>query len=733
MIIKKVLAAIVVCLASLVVQAADEPARPRIGLVLSGGGARGAAHIGVLKVLEEMHVPIDAIAGTSMGAVVGGLYASGMSAQEIERVLRAVDWQEAFSDRLPRRDLGFRRKQDDNNFLVRYALGVNRDGFKLPKGLIQGQKLSQVLRRATLSVAEVNDFDRLPIPFRAVATDLESGAPVIMKSGDLVTAMRASMSAPGVFIPAERDGRLLVDGGLVKNLPVDVARAMGVDVLIVVDVTFALFSRDELNSPIEIALQMLAITMRGPTEQQRASLGPNDVVIDPKLGTFGTTDFAHVVKASNLGEQAARGTRDRLAGLSLDEDRYRAYLARRYSRGSAPPTIEFVRTDAGGRRYQQTVEETMKDVIDRPLDAARVEGHLSDLYALDLFESADYTLVEDRGETGIEFHLRRKSWGPNYIRFGLNIEDDFEGNSRYNVAARFISTELNVLGGEWLTDLQIGDHPRVYSEFYQPLGFEHRYFLSPHIGMDIRNLEVRDVDERITEYRVRDYAGGLDFGRELGKWGEWRVGLFRGAGSSRVRIGDPSLPETSYDSGGYFIRLTYDQIDSLFFPRDGEQFQMQWIGQRTEMGSDRLSDRVEASGLFAHSIGKHTFVISANIGSTLNREVFAQDYFTLGGFLNLSGFRTGELSGPNYGIGRLIYYRKISSGGSAVFDVPLYAGLSLEAGNVWRTRDEVSFGSLSKNGSIFLGADTILGPVYLAAGSNTSGQSAFYLFLGRTF
>ncbi len=730
-------AAIVVCLSSYGASAQTRAERPRIGLVLSGGGARGAAHVGVLKVLEEMRIPIDAIAGTSMGAVIGGLYASGMSAKEIEDLLRTVDWQEAFSDRLPRRDLGFRRKQDDDNFLVRYALGISSDGFKLPTGLIQGQKLAQVLRGATLPVGVIQDFDKLPIPFRAVATDLETGMPVIMNSGDLASAMRASMSAPGVFIPAEREGRLLGDGGLVENLPIDVARSMNVDVLIVVDVTFPLFARKELKSPLEMALQSLAIMMGTRTREQRAGLTSADIVIGPQLGTFGTADFDRVARAFNLGEQAAREAQSRLAALSLSLSDYHLYLqtcqAARNPNGTAQRVVSFVRVDGNARRYQPMVDAAMRDVLAKPLDKSLVERRLGDVYALDLFESVDYTVVEESGQSGLEFHLRRKSWGPNYVRFGLNIEDDFEGNSRYNVAARFIATELNILGGEWLTDLQIGDHPRAYSEFYQPLGFRHRYFFVPHVNLEVRNLEVHDLADRITEYRLREYEFGVDFGRELGKWGEWRTGIFRGAGSSRVRVGDPTLPEQSFDSGGYFARATYDQIDSVFFPRNGEQLQLQWIGQRTDAGSDRNSDRIEIDGLIARSFGRHTVIFSAAAGSTLNKQSYAQDYFTLGGFLNLSGLRTGELSGPNYGIGRFIYYRNISRGGSGVFDVPLYAGLSLEAGNVWQSRSDATFSTLSKNGSLFLGADTILGPVYLGAGSDTTGESAFYLFLGRTF
>ena len=714
-------------------EGAAQAIRPRIGLVLSGGGARGAAHVGALKVIEELRIPIDAVAGTSMGAVVGGLYASGMSAAEIEKLLLSVDWQDAFRDQAPRRDLGFRRKQDDRNFLVRYALGIHSEGFKLPKGLIQGQKLAQVLRGAALPVAEIHDFDRLPIPFRAVATDLETGTAAVMASGDLVTAMRASMSAPGVFIPTERDGRLLADGGLVKNLPVDVAREMNVDVLIVVDVSFPLFTREELSSPLEMTLQATAIMIRNRTLEQRQLLTERDIVIDPPLGTFGAADFSRVAHARTVGEQAARALRARLASLSLDERGYEIYLAGRNPHTVETRSVAFVRVDASSRRYQAMVAELMQDTVGKPLDKALVEKRLERLYALDLFESVDYTIVEDNGRSGIEFHLRRKSWGPNYVRFGLNIEEDFEGNSRYNVAARFIATELNDLGGEWLTDLQIGDHPRLYTEFYQPLGYGHRYFVAPHIEAGVRNLEVRDASDRITDYRVRENELGIDFGRELGNWGEWRTGVFRGSSSARVRVGDVSLPDQNFSSGGYFARLSYDQLDSIFFPRDGEQFQAEWTGQRENLGSDRRSDRVEVNGLVARSWRKHTLILSADLGSTLNTQSFPQDYFQLGGFLNLSGLRTGELSGPHMGVGRLIYYRKVGSGGAGVLDVPLYAGLSIEMGNVWQTRDEMSFDDLRKNGSLFMGADTILGPVYVGAGADKEGDSAFYLFLGRTF
>lgn len=708
--------------------------RPRIGLVLSGGGARGAAHVGVLKVLDEMRIPVDAIAATSMGALVGGLYASGMSAAEIETLVTSLDWQDAFRDRPPRTALGFRRKQDDRNFLVRYSLGVSRDGFKLPMGLVQGQKQTQILRGATLRVADIDDFDRLPIPFRTIATDLESGEPVVMKSGDFVTAMRASMSAPGVFTPVERDGRLLVDGGLSDNLPVDIARAMNVEVLIVVDVSFPLYKRDELDSPISVTNQSIAIMVRNRTLEKLATLGDRDVLITPQLGTMGSAEFSRIPQALRSGEQAARAMLAKLSAYSLDQAAYRRYLAERNAREGDLPRIDFIRTDAASARYARVVEARVGDLRGATLDRARINDDLASLYALDLFESIDYNIVQQDGQNGLEFRLKRKSWGPNYVRVGLNLEDDFAGNSRYNAAARLIMTELNSWGAEWLTDAQIGDRPKFATEFYQPLSSTQRYFVSPHFEFNIRNLRLlNDNDDPIAEYRLRNLSGGLDVGRELANWGEVRVGVQRGSGSSRLLIGDPALPTERYSTGGYFAKFSYDTLDNVFFPHRGQQFTLQWNAERRDFGADEESDKLAAQWLLAKTVGRYTLIVSTDVGGFANSNATPHDYFTLGGFLNLSGYTADSLAGPYYGIGRLIYYRQIGRGGTGVLELPAYAGISLEAGNTWMTRSDAHFSSLRHSGSLFFGADTPLGPLYLAAGVGDRGKTAFYLFLGRTF
>jgi NTE family protein len=424
-------------------------ARPRIGLVLSGGGARGAAHVGVLKVLEELRIPIDAIAGTSMGAVVGGLYASGMSAAQIEREMAGVDWQDAFRDRPPRRQLNFRRKQEDREFLVQLPLGFRDGNFQLPSGLIQGQKLSQLLRGLTLPVVDVSHFDSLPTPFRAVATDLETGAAVVLQDGDLATALRASMSAPGIFAPVERDGRLLVDGGVANNLPVDIARAMQVDRLIVVDVGFPLAARDELGSVTNVANQMLTILVRRETQKQLDSLSANDVLVSPSLPTTSSYGFSGLRKIMAAGEQGARASRQALEALALSPEHYEAYLAARLHPQRAVE-IRNVAALPGSESFQAPITSLFGNLAGSKLDVPELNRRIDRYYGQGLLESLDFRLqpagdLEQPDSSDLLFSVRPNSWGPTYVRFGLRLQDDFAGNSNFDAAVRVLFTDLNRL------------------------------------------------------------------------------------------------------------------------------------------------------------------------------------------------------------------------------------------------------------------------------------------------
>ena len=709
------------------------PGRPRIGLVLSGGGARGATHIGVLKMLDQLHVPIDAIAGTSMGAVVGGLYASGMSGDQIQQAMASLDWQAAFRDRPPRTELDYRRKEEDRQFLVNLPVGLQGKKLVIPKGLVQGQMLTETLRQLTLPVAAITDFDQLPTRFRAIATNLETGAKRVIGDGDLTTAMRASMSVPGLFAPVEYRGELLVDGGLTDNLPIDVARSMGVDILIVVDAGYPLQPRKNLNSLPGITNQMLSILLRKDIERDLATLGPNDIVVRPQLGDFSSYDFPETMKIVDAGELAAQEVGTQLAALALSDEDYARYQQARSRMRSGLPTVQFVRVAPDSKAYQRPIEDMFDQFQGQTLDPQALNSEVAALYGRGDLEMLDYRVVQNPlGQFGLDFSARRNSWGPNYLRFGVALEDDFKGQTIFNAAARLDMTELNSLGAEWVSDLQVGTAPLLATELYLPLSNVTRYFVAPHADIEAHDVAQVVNDRQVGDFRVSSVDYGVDFGRELANWGEMRVGALQSRGSSYVILG-PSAPESTFDVTEYFARFGYDSLTSANFPRNGQALTAQ-VSVEASGGGEQGTDLFTFDWRAAHSWARNTVVAWVTAGSTIGgSETNVRTFFPLGGFLNLSGVPAETLAGPQYAIGRLIYLRKVGNGGEGILDVPAYVGTSFEAGNVWSERRDISFGSTRKDFSVFFGADTYVGPAYLAVGYDDTGTFAFYLFLGRSF
>ncbi len=708
----------------------DASERPRIGLVLGGGGARGAAHIGVLKELERQHIPIDVIAGTSMGAVVGGLYASGMSVAELEALTGSLDWAAALSDEPQREDLNFRRKQDDAQFPIDLELGVRGSDLVLPQGVIQGQKLDLLLRELTLHVSGIQDFDTLPIPFRAVASDIERGQAHVMGKGDLARAIRASMSVPGAIAPVEIDGRLLVDGGLIGNLPIDVMQTMGVDVIIAVDVEFPLYSRAEMDSALEISEQVLTILIRKETLRQIDKLGENDVLIRPELGVFPSTGFGNIVETIEPGETATRAQADRLSKLSVDPDRYLAYQARRSSMLHEDKELAFVRVVHDGELAPEVLESRLSIAAGDPIDSAELAANADRLYGLQLYEHVGYSLIEDERGTGVEYRATTKRWGPNILQFGASLEEDFEGSTGFNIETRLTRVGMNPLGAEWRTDLRLGSDPRLFSEFYQPLSFDSRWFVAPHVELSQTNLNAFSLDQTVARLRVSEAEAGFDFGRELGTVGELRIGAYRGVGETRVKVGDPSIANEDFHSGGAFALLSVDSLDNATFPRSGTLARLRWTLSRPGFGADNKFDTIEGDIAKTWSRGKNSVQVGLGYATTLQSDNTVQDFFTLGGFLRLSGLERGEISGPHSAIARLVYYRRVGETTGGIVDTPIYLGASAETGNVWQSRSEISLDSTIMSGSMFVGIDTFVGPVFFAAGFAEGGQSNVYLSIG---
>ncbi len=708
---------------------ANTPPRPKVGLVLSGGGARGAAHVGVLKVLEDMRIPVDVITGASMGAVIGGLYAMGYDARHLEALIDEIDWTDKFDDDPARSSLSFRRKQDDRDFLVDFDIGVGARGLELPLGLVQGQKMNLLLKAQTLPVEHIDDFDDLHIPFRAVATDVETGLPVALGDGDLATALRASMAVPGAFSPVEIGDRLLIDGGVSNNLPVDVAREMGADVLIVVDIQFPLLSRDELRSALDITGQLLTILVNRESMAQLETLDADDVVIVPELGRMGSTEFHLAGQAIDIGETTAHKQYEALARLSVSEQDYAAYVADRTLLHQTP-TIDYVRV-AGSETLRREVLSSQLDIGTGPIDLEALGSGINRLYGLSAFQLVDYELERDGDRTGLAVTTTDKSWGPNYLALGARLTDDLDGTSRYTLGARYTRTAINRRGAEWRSDLQIGTNPRLFSEFYQPVDAAWRYFIAPQIELERFEADLFDRDQRVAELLVSSASAGFDIGRTFGNWGEFRVGLRRTNGRSSLRVGEIDAVPDSFNSGAVTARFGHDTLDDVNFPRRGWRNELSWEGLRAGLGSSTNRDRLTASSLWAGSRGSGTWVLATRAGTILRGAGEVQDLFDLGGLFRLSGIRTGQLRGQHYALVDLAHYRQFNT--SASFDAPIYAGATLEIGNAWDDSDRIGLDNAILAGSLFLGMDTFIGPVYLAYGLAEGGQTAAYFLLGRAF
>ena len=559
---------------------------------------------------------------------------------------------------------------------------------------------------------------------------------MVLADGDLTTAMRASMSVPGVFAPVEYHGRMLVDGGLSDYLPIDVARAMGVDVLIVVDAGNPLQPRKNLTSLPGITNQMLAILLRRNIERELATLAPRDIVVNPQLGDFSSYDFADTLQDRQCGRE--RGAGD---GASTRH-------ARRLHGRLCSSTSRVARRCAGRRHrssscgsmpesapYRGPIEDLFDpfighDSIPRPLDR-----QMQQLYGRGYLEMLDYRVVQDAaGDSGLDFTARRNSWGPNYLRFGVLLQDDFRGDTTFNAAGRLDITELNSLGAESVWDAQVGSAPMLSTELYLPLSNVERYFIAPHTLIEAHDVPQIEGGRDVGEYHVGSFDYGLDLGRELSNWGEVRFGVINVEGNAHVSVGTFNVPASNFHVNEFFGRLGYDQLDSPSFPHAGQALTIQASVEGKDGGGAPVTDLLSLDWRGAHSWAKNTVVLWLSAGSTLGgSQTNVRTYTPLGGFLNLSGLPANSLAGPQYAMGRLIYTHKVGNGGQGILDVPAYLGGSIEVGNVWDTHSAVSVESLHRDASVFFGADTPAGPAYLAVGYDETGTVTAYLFLGRSF
>lgn len=719
--------------------------RPKIGLVLGGGGAKGSAHIGVIRVLEAMNIPVDYVAGTSMGAYIAGLYALGLSADEMEERLYSVNWNQGYSDRIARNDLQFRGKIYRDKFPINMDIGLSVEGMKLPSGYIQGQSMARLIRTTTHGMPNFRSFDDLPIPLRTVAMDLETMGPYVFDRGNLVTALQASMSVPGALKPIDHDGKLLGDGGIANNLPVDAVKAMGADYVIAVNISDNLRDREKLKSYLNIASQMITHMTGTSTQKQIDLLTDRDVLIAPQVQHIGAGEFDKMPEAMPLGEKAARENQPQLARLSVSERQYQAYLAAKQERRSALPEQESLIPDRieiinDTKLDDNIIQKSLNLKAGQRYNRETLEENIAELYTHDIYERVDYEIIETDTETVVQVHVKEKSWGPGYLDGLIALESSIgesAGDVSFGVGHRL--TDINRFGGEWRNGIVLGARTEMTSDFYSPLDKNQYYYASATI--DYLNLErnfyLNNIDPGNDNFLVTDTSdlrSKVEVGAHPNKHSMLGLGYMGSTGSvEAIGVGE----KYDYRAVGPYVRYSIDTLDDINFATQGMKLDILVADIDEELttldGAETDGEYLQIDWRGAISSGSHSFQTALSYGgynSDLQIPTTVQD---LGGYLKLSGYQRHAISGRYKVFGAALYNYRLSENDFGLFQFPMYVGASLETGNIWNDRDDIKTSDMITSGSVSVGVNSPIGPVVLAYGQSSTGEQSLYFFIGTLF
>lgn len=708
--------------------------RPRIGLALGGGGARGIAHARILKQLEALNIPVDCIAGTSAGALVGALYASGSTPEQIEQVVLSTEWLSLFTDTLPRRDRSLRRKADDYAQLAPIGIGLGGEGkaVALAGGVSEGEKLIALFERATGGSRVSGRFDDLPIPFRAVATDINTGQPVVLAEGNLPMAMRASMSLPGIFRPVVIDGHVLLDGGLSNQVPIDVVRAMGADRVIAVDVGTPLKPLDRDASLVDVISQLSGFLTTRSAQAQLDSLGTQDLLISPDLtGKVATGDFDKAPEALRIGQLAAEQAAPALRAFAQPPQVYTQLAAQRVQRERPVGTarIEFVEVDNHTGYADALLLGYLPVRIGEPLDIKGMQAGVLRAYGMGTLASINYEVREREGRTGVFVSAYPKPNGPIYLEAGLSLSNDLEGNHESNLRAGLLFSPLSPYGAEARIALQLGSEPGLTGQYYRPFDLHNRYAFQVGGGFQTRSFNLYDeAGDKIARYRVRRTGGTLALVRNVSNVLALSVGVERYTGNAEVEVGDPTIPRVNFDEGAWIAQATLDDIDSVYFPRDGYLVNAGTYQSSPSLGADARFGQLDLDAVAARSFGRHALQLGLRYHVTSSGTAPVQNLYRLGGRWRLAGFQHNQLTGQDYALGFTGYTYELGKllGRSA------QVGGTLEYGNAWQRRSEMSLSDGIWNGSVFLGFDSWIGPLIFGMGFREGGENVLFIELGQS-
>ncbi|NRF15408.1 patatin-like phospholipase family protein [Vibrio coralliilyticus] len=734
------------------------PERPKIAVVLAGGGAKGAAHIGVLKALEELRIPVDYITGTSMGAYVGGLYATGMSADEIESLTETIDWNSGYRDRVDRSQRRVRDKEYEDRFQLTTDLGLGWSGVRAARGIVQGQGMLRILRESSGNLPPFESFDELAIPYRSVATDILELKPVVIQNGYLVDAMMASMSVPGALPPYELNGQLLVDGGVTNNMPVNVARDLGADIVIAVDISTDYKDEEDFTTLFTVADQLSNYLVRSTTNRQAKTLTEDDVFLKPQVGDMETTEFDKMPEAFKKGYQIAIQNQELLKRYSVSSSEYQDYVdhkedVRRKLRYGDEIKVDKVVI----HNHTHYSDDVLKKHLD--LDSghryktSEVEQGVQNLYALDRFELITYRYDKIDDLDALIVNVKEKSWGPNYVNFRFFLEDDFDTDSQYAIGISTNFTDLNEYGAEFTLNVEMGTDKLLEGELYSPLFSSSDLFTTlgitfsnekvnvPPDGGDVPSLKATQdfIPISFTEWESEWAIGYQDT-----LWRRFKVGVRYTDGSGEL-ASLPSLGDVSFKRLGAFANYRIDTLDNYSLPSRGLYLNLDYLVSHDEsVGSpgsvfdghdEDTAYEYGAKIIYANSFSRHTLVANLDVGVVESKNSsLIIDPKELGGFLNLSGIPRNSLIGQNKAFGSLVYRYRWFDNDFGLFSSPFYLGASFEYGGVWSDPSvKLDTAPLYAAGSVFAGVDSPVGPVMFGYGRTEQNFDSIYLIIGTSF
>ena len=597
-----------------------------------------------------------------MGSIIGGLYAAGMTPAELEKRILAMNWDLMFADWPSREELSLRRKADDLRLSLPIEFGMRDGQVRAPRAAVGSTGMENMLKGLTEGMPNSVAFDQLPIPFRAVATDLVTGEAVVFDRGELASVMRASMRVPAAFAPVEIGGRMLVEGGLVDNLPIDVVRKMGADIVIAVNIGSPLLAREELGSIFGIGLQMLNTLTEQNVRMSIAKLKATDVLILPDLSKVTATDFKLAPEAMSRGAEATRGVLPLLSNYALSATDYLNQLVAQRSVVS-PSRIDEIRIEGSTYSSADTIRAQLSMLTSKPFNRREIERDLAWLVWRGDFERLDYRIVSERDRNVLLVDVQEKSWGQNYFRFGLNLGTDFRGVGEFNFIGNHTRRWVNSLGAEWRNELQIGRSQRISTELYQPLLPTETLFASFGAEQRRRVAEISvplpdgSVSRPIAQFTGIDTRVSLDLGAAFGRYGEFRIGPLYERVSISPRIADPGLSGVRTNESGMQAGVVIDQRDSATFARSGYRVEASVHRALTAFGANNNFARFQWSSEYAKTFGVNTVDVALKFGGLYSKVPSVYPYFELGGFLQLSGLRAAELRSDQFALARLMTFR----------------------------------------------------------------------------